>query len=126
MSGPIIGRRLGRRQNNSEIGTMESIHDAGGSSKRANTYDTSNTRNYGIRHMHLVTQGVVNSTYRDLASGGQGSFTGHQVFGSGVQNHRNPPMRSEKGSCDRPEYFSNRHCRSVLVGNLGRQCHLWA
>ena len=86
MSGPIIGRRLGRRQNNSEIGTLESIHDAGGSSKRANTYDTSNTRNYGIRHMHLVTQGVVNSTYRDLASGGQGSFTAHQVFGSGVQN----------------------------------------
>ena len=35
-------------------------------------------------------------------------------------------MRLEKGSRDRPEYFSNRHCLSVLVGNLGRQCHLWA
>ena len=90
MSGPIIGRRLGRRQNNSEIGTMESIHDAGGPSKRANTYDSSYARNYGIRHMHLVTQGVVNSTYRDLASGRTGGGTNnHPVFGSGVVNFNN-------------------------------------
>ena len=28
MAGPIFGRRYGRRQNNSEIGTTETIHDA--------------------------------------------------------------------------------------------------
>ena len=74
MSGPIIGRRLGRRQNNSEIGSLETIHDAGPSgsstSNRANTYDDSYTRNYGIRSMEQVTRGVFNSLYRDLASGG--------------------------------------------------------
>ena len=64
MSGPIIGRRLGRRQNNSEIGTTESIHAAGDpAQKRANTYDNSYARNYGIRTMNQVTNGVFNSTY---------------------------------------------------------------
>ena len=87
MAGPIFGRRYGRRQNNSEIGTMESIHDAGGSaSKRANTYDNDKARNYGIRTMNQVTDGVFNSTYRDLASGGGGSTVNHPVFGSGTTN----------------------------------------
>ena len=89
MSGPIIGRRLGRRQNNSEIGSLESIHDAGtGSpSNRANTYDDSYARNYGIRTMHLVTQGVFNSTYRDLASGGGSGTVNHQVFSNTVSGN---------------------------------------
>ena len=82
MSGPIIGRRPGRRQNNSEIGSLETIHDAGtGSpSNRANTYEDSRAFNYGIRTMDQVTRGVFNSTYRDLASGGGGSTVNHQVF----------------------------------------------
>ena len=84
MSGPIIGRRLGRRQNNSEIGSLESIHDAGAGSpsNRANTYDDSYARNYGIRTMDQVTRGVFNSTYRDVASGYTGGGTqNHPVFG---------------------------------------------
>ena len=86
MSGPIIGRRLGRRQNNSEIGTLETIHDAGtGSpSNRANTYEDSRAYNYGIRTMDQVTRGVFNSTYRDLASGGQSGTNNHQVFSNTV------------------------------------------
>ena len=90
MSGPIIGRRLGRRQNNSEIGTTETIHDAGPSgsstSNRANTYDDSYARNYGIRTMDQVTRGVFNSLYRDLASGGGSSTVNHAVFGSNTVN----------------------------------------
>ena len=68
MSGPIIGREAGRRQNNSEIGSLETIHDAGtGSpSNRANTYEDSRAFNYGIRTMDQVTRGVFNSTYRDF------------------------------------------------------------
>ena len=85
MSGPIIGRRLGRRQNNSEIGTTESIHAAGDpAQKRANTYDNSYARNYGIRTMNQVTNGVFNSTFRDVASGGGTSTTNHQVFSNTV------------------------------------------
>ena len=85
MSGPIIGRRLGRRQNNSEIGTTESIHAAGDpAQKRANTYDNSYARNYGIRTMNQVTKGVFNSTFRDVASGGGTSTTNHQVFSNTV------------------------------------------
>jgi len=86
--GPIIGRRLGRRANNSEIGTQESIHDAGGTaSKRAETYDNTYVRNYGIRHMNLVTAGVFNSTYRNFASGTTGAGTiNHPVFGAGTEN----------------------------------------
>ena len=89
MSGPIIGRRLGRRQNNSEIGTCESIHAAGDpAQKRANTYDNSYARNYGIRTMHQVTQGVVNSTFRDLAAGTSGTGTvNHQVFSNTVNSN---------------------------------------
>ena len=89
MSGPIIGRRLGRRQNNSEIGSLETIHDAGtGSpSNRANTYEDSRAFNYGIRTMDQVTRGVFNSTYRDLASGGGGSTTNHQVFSNTVNSN---------------------------------------
>ena len=87
MSGPIIGRRLGRRQNNSEIGTCESIHAAGDpAQKRANTYDNSYARNYGIRTMDQVMRGVFNSTYRDLASGGGSGTTNHPVFGSNTAN----------------------------------------
>ena len=82
MAGPIFGRRYGRRQNNSEIGTTETIHDAGtGSpSNRANTYEDARAYNYGIRTMNQVTDGVFNSTYRDLASGGGGSTVNHPVF----------------------------------------------
>ena len=89
MSGPIIGRRLGRRQNNSEIGSLETIHDAGtGSpSNRANTYEDSRAFNYGIRTMEQVTRGVFNSTYRDLASGGGGSTVNHQVFSNTVSGN---------------------------------------
>ena len=94
MSGPIIGRRLGRRQNNSEIGSLETIHDAGPSgsstSNRANTYDDSYTRNYGIRTMDQVTRGVYNSLYRDVASGRIGGGTqNHPVFGSNTVNFNN-------------------------------------
>ena len=75
--GPIIGRKQGRRLNNSEIGTQESTHDAGGSaSKRAETYDNTYARVFGIRHINQVTAGVFNSTYRDLAAGTTGTGTG--------------------------------------------------
>jgi len=88
MSGPIIGRRLGRRQNNSEIGTVESIHSAGDpGQKRANTYDNAYARNYGIRHMNQVTNGIFNSTYRDLASGGGSGTVNHQVFPNTVSGN---------------------------------------
>ena len=89
MAGPIFGRRYGRRQNNSEIGTTETIHDAGtGSpSNRANTYEDARTYNYGIRHMNQVTDGVFNSTYRDLASGGGSGTVNHQVFSNTVSGN---------------------------------------
>ena len=90
MSGPIIGRRLSRRQNNSEIGSLETLHDAGPSgsspSNRANTYEDSRASNYGIRTMDQVMRGVFNSTYRDLASGGGSGTTNHPVFGSNTAN----------------------------------------
>ena len=94
MSGPIIGRRLGRRQNNSEIGSLETIHDAGPSgsstSNRANTYDGSYASNYGIRTMDQVTRCVYNSLYRDVASGYTGGSTqNHPVFGSNTVNFNN-------------------------------------
>lgn len=84
--GPIIGRRHGRRLNNSEIGTQESTHDAGGTaSKRAETYDNTYARNFGIRHINQVTAGVFNSTYRDLAAGTTGTGTqAHTVFANTV------------------------------------------
>ena len=89
MAGPIFGRRYGRRQNNSEIGTTETIHDAGtGSpSNRANTYEDARAYNYGIRTMNQVTDGVFNSTYRDLASGGGSSTVNHQVFSNTVSGN---------------------------------------
>ena len=89
MSGPIIGRRLGRRQNNSEIGSNETIHDAGAGSpsNRANTYEDSRAFNYGIRTMDQVTRGVFNSTYRDLASGGGSSTVNHPVFSNTVSGN---------------------------------------
>jgi hypothetical protein len=88
MAGPIIGRRYGRRQNNSEIGTTESIHDAGGSaSKRAVTYDNTYAVNYGIRTMNQVTDGVINSTYKDFWAGTSGTGTSnHQVFSNTVNS----------------------------------------
>jgi len=84
--GPIIGRKQGRRLNNSEIGTQESTHDAGGTaSKRAETYDNTYARNFGIRHINQVTAGVFNSTYRDLAAGTTGTGTqAHTVFANTV------------------------------------------
>lgn len=84
--GPIIGRRHGRRLNNSEIGTQESTHDAGGTaSKRAETYDNTYARNFGIRHINQVTAGVFNSTYRDIAAGTTGTGTqAHTVFANTV------------------------------------------
>ena len=90
MAGPIIGRRYGRRQNNSELGSLESIHSAGDpASKRANTYDNSYARNYGIRHMNQVTDGVFNSTYRDFGSGRLGGGdSNHPVF-SNTSNFNN-------------------------------------
>ena len=89
MAGPIFGRRYGRRQNNSEIGTTETIHDAGtGSpSNRANTYEDARAYNYGIRTMNQVTDGVFNSTYRDLASGGGSGTVNHQVFSNTVSGN---------------------------------------
>jgi len=88
MAGPIFGRRYGRRQNNSEIGTTETIHDAGtGSpSNRANTYEDARAYNYGIRTMNQVTDGVFNSTYRDLASNGGSGTVSHPVLGGGLVN----------------------------------------
>jgi len=84
--GPIIGRKQGRRLNNSEIGTQESTHDAGGAaSKRAETYDNTYARVFGIRHISQVTAGVFNSTYRDLAAGTTGTGTqNHNVFSNTV------------------------------------------
>lgn len=89
MAGPILGRRYGRRQNNSEIGTTESIHSAGDpASKRAATYDNTYARNYGIRTMNQVTDGVVNSTFRDLAAGTTNTSTiNHQVFSNTVNSN---------------------------------------
>jgi len=86
--GPIIGRRYGRRLNNSEIGTLETVHDAGGgASKRATTYDNTYVATFGIRHINQYTAGVFNSTYRDLAAGTTGTGTqNHPVFGSGTTN----------------------------------------
>jgi len=89
MSGPILGRRYGRRLNNSEIGTCESIHDAGGeASKRANTYDNSYVANYGIRDIRLITNSVYNSTYKDVMSGNSsGSTVSHPVFSNTINDN---------------------------------------
>lgn len=87
--GPIIGRKQGRRLNNSEIGTQESTHDAGGAaSKRAETYDNTYARVFGIRHINQVTAGVYNSTYRDIAAGTTGAGTqAHTVFANTVNSN---------------------------------------
>lgn len=102
--GPIIGRKQGRRLNNSEIGTQESTHDAGGTaSKRAETYDNTYARVYGIRHINQVTAGVFNSTYRDLAAGTTGTGTqGHNVFANTVN-----PDTEIHGGASTSEGFSS-------------------
>jgi len=102
--GPIIGRKQGRRLNNSEIGTQESTHDAGGAaSKRAETYDNTYARVFGIRHISQVTAGVFNSTYRDLAAGTTGTGTqNHNVFSNTVN-----PDTEIHGGASTSEGFSS-------------------
>jgi len=102
--GPIIGRKQGRRLNNSEIGTQESTHDAGGAaSKRAETYDNTYARVFGIRHINQVTAGVFNSTYRDLAAGTTGTGTqNHNVFSNTVN-----PDTEIHGGASTSEGFSS-------------------
>jgi hypothetical protein len=117
--GPIIGRRYGRRQNNSEIGSQESIHDAGGNaSKRAGSYDNTYVANYGIRHINLLTDGVFNSTYRDLAAGTTGAGTqGHPV----LPNTTNPDTEIHGGSATSEGFSSGANYLRIYGDNRYNQ-----